>query len=261
MGRSFESYDSVDYPNLNKCPDCETFFADETCPLCGKVCPEEMRAGNRKPVKQKKRKRGGNDTGRVQFVPWYFNTVFIIAMLVIQPIIGLILTWMGPWKRVWKIVATLAAIFPYIGGVLIAVLIALIGSLVTPSDALPVNLDIPQTEYVEMCEAVDIETLYRNVDTRVGEYVTLTLTVDGIWNDEYEYESEYATYLECSATDTTGREWNFLVRDWRQGNTTNFAVGDTITVWGQVAGDVTIHNYTAGTVTAPGIHMLYAELR
>ena len=46
-----------DFPELNKCPDCETFFADANCPICGKECPEEFRAGNRKPIKQKKRRR------------------------------------------------------------------------------------------------------------------------------------------------------------------------------------------------------------
>ncbi len=29
-----------DYPELNKCPDCETYFQTPCCPLCGKECPE-----------------------------------------------------------------------------------------------------------------------------------------------------------------------------------------------------------------------------
>ena len=53
MGRSFENYDELDRPDLNKCPDCGCFFGQDYCPICGKLCPEEMRAGNRAAVKQK----------------------------------------------------------------------------------------------------------------------------------------------------------------------------------------------------------------
>ena len=59
MGRmlgSFADDEELDRPDLNKCPDCDCFFASDACPLCKKICPEEMRAGNRKPVKHKKRK-------------------------------------------------------------------------------------------------------------------------------------------------------------------------------------------------------------
>jgi hypothetical protein len=56
MGRMLGAFDSdeIDRPDLNKCPDCGCFFLQDTCPICGKLCPEEMRAGNRKPVKLKK---------------------------------------------------------------------------------------------------------------------------------------------------------------------------------------------------------------
>ena len=45
MGRKADTRDynsNMDHPDLNKCPDCECFFAGERCPLCGKLCPEEM---------------------------------------------------------------------------------------------------------------------------------------------------------------------------------------------------------------------------
>ena len=102
-----------DYPELNKCPDCETYFQTSNCPLCGKECPEEMRAGNRKPVKRKKVRRGNR---RVQFVPWYLSAWFIIAMLIFFPIIGLILLWQSNWRKGWKIVATILTIIGYFGG-------------------------------------------------------------------------------------------------------------------------------------------------
>ena len=103
MGRmlgAFDDTNDLDRPDLNKCPDCGCYFVQDACPLCGKVCPEEYRAGNRKPVKMKNTRRRGN--GRVQFVPWYQTTWFIILMLFIQPIVGLVLMWSGYWKQwVW----------------------------------------------------------------------------------------------------------------------------------------------------------------
>ena len=95
-----------DFSELNKCPDCETFFADANCPLCGKECPEQFRAGNRKPIKQKRHRRPSGN-GRVQFVPWYHTVWFIVLMLIVQPIVGIILTWSGVWKTHWKVIATI----------------------------------------------------------------------------------------------------------------------------------------------------------
>ena len=117
-----------DFPELNKCPDCETFFADACCPLCGKECPEEFRSGNRKPTGQRKR-RGGSSNGRVQFIPWYHTTPFVIAMLILQPIIGLILVWSSHWRRVWKILATVAAVTYTWGGIFLAAFFNLFGLL------------------------------------------------------------------------------------------------------------------------------------
>ncbi|MBQ2768085.1 MAG: hypothetical protein IJF49_08440 [Clostridia bacterium] len=39
--------EDYDRPDLNKCPDCGVYFSSDICPICKKVCPEEMRAGNR----------------------------------------------------------------------------------------------------------------------------------------------------------------------------------------------------------------------
>jgi len=58
MGRLLGSHADdreLDRPDLNKCPDCGCFFPQDNCPLCGKPCPEEMRAGNRKPPKKSKK--------------------------------------------------------------------------------------------------------------------------------------------------------------------------------------------------------------
>ena len=99
MGRDLGYFASeeLDRPELNKCPDCECYFASEECPLCGKLCPEEMRAGNRAPVKKPKKQK--NSSGRVQFIPWYHTWGFIALMMVVQPIIGLILFFTSPHSK------------------------------------------------------------------------------------------------------------------------------------------------------------------
>ena len=86
MGKLLGAYDDIDNEreDLNKCPDCECFFAQDVCPMCGKPCPEEMRAGNRKPVKQKKRRRSSG-SGRVTFVEWYHSWWFIAIMMIFMP--------------------------------------------------------------------------------------------------------------------------------------------------------------------------------
>ena len=112
MGRmlgAFDNPEELDRPDLNKCPDCECFFAGETCPLCGKICPEEMRAGTRKPPKKEKRRRGSSN-GRVTFVEWYHSWWFIIIMLFVMPIAGIILLFTSPHRTLWKVLITIAVI-------------------------------------------------------------------------------------------------------------------------------------------------------
>ena len=106
MGRmlgAFDGREELDRPDLNKCPDCECFFAGETCPLCGKVCPEEMRAGNRKPPKKQRRLRSGSN-GRVTFVEWYHSWWFIVLMMIFIPIAGIVLLITSPHRTRSKII-------------------------------------------------------------------------------------------------------------------------------------------------------------
>ena len=249
--------DARDYPELNKCPDCETFFADLNCPLCGKECPEAFRAGNRKPVKVKKQRRRGSE--RVQFVPWYFSTWFIILMLVVQPIIGLVLMWAGGWRKPAKIVVTVLLVLAYFSSLITGGLALILSALMGKNDAPPVSTDLSQAEYIQICEDISAEELYRNVTAHLGEEVALTVQIKGKWDGREYYEEQYTTYLQCVAVEN-GREWEFLIRDCRGEGAFNLAVGDVITVYGEVGGNMSIHNYTAGDLSAPGVNMLFAVL-
>ncbi len=106
MGRMLGAFDNpqeLDRPDLNKCPDCECFFAGENCPLCGKTCPEEMRAGNRKPPKKVKKRRSNNN-GRVIFVEWYHSWLCIILATLFNPLIGIILLLTSPHRTKHKVI-------------------------------------------------------------------------------------------------------------------------------------------------------------
>ena len=114
MGRMLGSHGSeeLDRPDLNKCPDCRCFFDGESCPLCGKICPEEMRAGNRAKVKITKKRRSGSD--RVTFIPWYHGWLFIILMFFVMPVFGIILLCTSPYRLRTKIIVIVALVVGYI---------------------------------------------------------------------------------------------------------------------------------------------------
>ena len=98
---AFAEDDGFDRSDLNQCPDCGCFFKADNCPLCGKECPEHMRAGNRPVVKQKKKRRSTSSGGRVTFISWYHTWWFIAIMLLFFPLMGAILLITSPYER-WK---------------------------------------------------------------------------------------------------------------------------------------------------------------
>ncbi len=254
MGTTFgfsEEDRTRDFPDLNKCPDCETFFADDCCPLCGKRCPEAFRAGNRKRVKQKKSRRG--NSGRVIFVPWYHTTPFVIAMLVIQPLIGLILTWTGYWQNKWKTVATVCTVGAWLLPTVIGVVIGMTGVL---GRELPVDTTLSEAEYKTACIQVSAEALWRDPGAYQDQYVTLTATVKEQIVDESSVDGYAVCYL-CTV-DAEGQALTFLIRDYRQTDNVNFLPGDQIVIWGQGGGNQTAVSYHR-SYQNPGINMLYAE--
>jgi hypothetical protein len=179
-------------------------------------------------------------------------------MLVVQPIIGLILAWTGPWKRGGKLLATMILLSPYLLGGLIGIL-AGIGLL--SADSVPVNTELSRTEYVERCEALPAEQVWRNADGMRGDYVTMVLVVEAVWEDEEAYYSgsSYPRFFECSVIES-GEKYTFLLHDFRQSAGVNLREGDVIRAWGQVGGNETIYNSVIGTMTSPCINMLYLEL-
>ena len=242
-----------DFPELNKCPDCETFFADANCPLCGKECPEEFRAGNRKAVKQKKHRRPSGN-GRVQFVPWYHSTLFIVAMMIFFPIVGLILMWTGHWKQHWKIVGTVILVFFYLfGGILGGIIINLIYGFNDFEP--PVNTSITEEEYRALCEEMDVETLYRQADELSGEYVKLTVEIVEVSASADIYEP--IVYV-CKA-EKEGKNYTYIVCDYRPEKIPAFVAGDTVTFFGEVVAFDSLY-VEKGTVSGPWINILYADL-
>lgn len=253
MGRmlgAHDNADALDRPDLNKCPDCGCFFAQDTCPLCGKVCPEEMRAGNRKPVKQKKVRYRSD---RVTFVEWYHSWWFIILMLVIFPIVGIVLLATSPHKRSVKLtVIAIAAAYTILSSVGIGNVI----SRVTGFFERPVNTSMSREEYVAECDAVDAETFFREAGAYEGDFVCMTLVVEGKFADYESYynDKKYATYYVCRDEESGV---TIYVRDCQQKGAQNLLEGDVITVYGEGAGNISVHDLNYELRSGPCINMAY----
>ncbi len=257
MGRmlgAFDSDNNTDRPDLNKCPDCGCYFAQDNCPLCGKLCPEEMRAGNRKAVKVKKHK-GGYSSGRVTFVEWYHSWWFIVLMMFVMPIVGIILLVTSPHKRSLKIafvaVAIVIAMLPTVG-------LGVYKFLINEFDT-PVDTSKSREEYIAACKSVEYEEFYRMADTYTGKFVSITLKVEDKFVDGNAYDNDkYATHYIC--TDTEGNDLHFIIRDCVQDGTQNFIPGDVITVYGEGAGNYSVYDENYDLHNAPGIFVAYVKI-
>lgn len=254
MGRmlgSFDPEDELDRPDLNKCPDCGCYFATDTCPLCGKLCPPEMRAGARVEPKRKRRK-GRSASGRVQFVPWYHSWWFILIMMFWMPPAGIVLLITSPYRTRWKV------LFCSIGVVFFAIEYLGVGSRLLGYllDKPYVNNKLSETEYKEKCEAITPEQYYRNGADE--GYFTMTLTVKRVLVDATDDMYDSATYYLCQDPDNPSVE--ILVMDCRVQGGGRLLEGDFITVWGQAVGSnwLNVYDFAANeSVQAPGLYMAY----
>lgn len=252
MGRMLGAHDSdeLDRPDLNKCPDCRCFFEGDNCPLCGKECPEEMRAGNRAKVKPPKRRRDPY-AGRTVFVAWYHSWLCIILALFLSPIIGIILLATSPHRKSQKIAVIAAGV--------VWLLITTFGfsGVINLFDQ-PVNPFLSRESYIEKCEDVGGEEFFRNAESYSGDYLRMTLTVKGVTSDFYGvYGNEkYTTYYLCETSDG----FNVMVRDCSRDGKHNFVAGDIIVVYGQGGGNRTIYDEANPPYESPCLNGAYIIL-
>ena len=253
MGRDLGYFASeeLDRPELNKCPDCECFFATDECPLCGKVCPEEMRAGNRAAVKKPKKQK--NSSGRVQFIPFYHTWWFMLVVFLFSRIAGLILFLTSPYSKKSKIIAASVVVGAY-------ALLFVLGSgwLWSLMDRPLVNDDISREEYVQLCEPMSVEDFYRYAND-TGRYVSMELIVLEKCVDHSEDVYDIgATYYRCR--DLSGGELIVYVWDCNLGTPLQFLPGDMIRVYGESAGTMSFVKGSGYTEALPCLYMAYSEL-
>ena len=260
MGRfigSFMDDQELDRPDLNKCPDCGCYFAQDNCPLCGKECPEEMRAGNRKPAKKKKYKNGRSKA--VEFVDWYYKWWFIILMLIVFPIIGFVLLINSPHKRSLKITAAVIAIIyavvSYFG------IGEIIGSVKMRLEK-PVDESLSYEEYVGKCRDISVEDYYRRPDDYKGDFVKASLVVAKAFSsdDSFFSAAKYTEYYVCKFVGSNGQTYEILVRNCAQAGIKNLKSGDKIVVYGECAGMVEVTDTKDYARKGPCINGAYFEL-
>ena len=258
MGRMLGAFDNpqeLDRPDLNKCPDCECYFAGENCPLCGKPCPEEMKAGNRKPPKKEKKNRSSN--GRVYFVEWYHRWWFIALAMFVMPIAGIVLLITSPHKKSAKITfIAIGAAYFLISTIGIGSIIGMISGWIDPL----VDTSLSREEYIAKCNGVDAEDFYRSADKYEDKFVSMTLVITGSVTDAEAYymDEKYPEYYVCKSVG--GGKFEILVRKCLQDSSKNYVVGDVITVYGEGASNTVIIDMVGNTVSAPCINVAYISL-
>ncbi len=254
MGRMLGSFDynsDSERSDLNLCPDCGSYFIQDACPICGKICPEEYRAGNRTPVKHKKRRRN-TGSGRVTFVEWYHTWWVIALALIFFPIAGIVLLITSPHKKSLKIGLIVAAV---LYSILSTYGFLILGQITSLFDK-PVDTSLSREEYIAVCENVNPEAFYRNPVSYEDQYITMTLTVKQKLVDTYE-NGKYPVYYLC--TDENGK-FNILIRNCIQDNPQNLLPGDIITVYGEGEGNIELFDdITWQSYPAPCIHVAYLQ--
>ena len=251
----FNKDDDLERLDMNKCPDCECFFLQDNCPICGKECPEEMRAGKRAPV-NKKENLIKNKSTEVVFVDWYHHWWFIILMLFVFPIVGIILLATSPHKKPIKVVViTVAVIYLFVSSYGVSNLVGQFTSLFDK----PVNTSLSKDEYIALCDDISPKEFYRAAENYKDKFVSMTLTVSNKFTDNQGYyNGNYTLYYICH--DANGGEFEIMLRDCIQDDTQNFIRGDIITVYGEGDGNCMVYDTDYYTHTAPCINVAYAVL-
>lgn len=258
MGRMLGSYaddQNLDRPDLNKCPECGCYFELDDCPLCGKPCPEHMRAGNR-PTEKKKKRKTVNGSNRVVFIEWYHSWWFIAIMLFFFPLIGIILLATSPHKG-WKkgIFITLAILY----GIASTVGFGGILSRITGLWDKPVDTSMTREEYVAVCEDISTEELYRTPDRYEDAYVCITLkVVTKAVGVDGQFDLRDVYYL-CE--DAEGSTYRVILRDCLIEGKENFISGDVITVYGEVDEECDAWDSSYTEWTGPCVNMAYAVVQ
>ena len=260
MGRMLGSHntDELDRPDLNRCPECGSYFApsSEYCPICSAFCPEEYRAGNRKPVKAKKQSFS-RASSRVVFVEWYHSLWFIALALLFMPLIGIVLLITSPHKKSHKLILIAAALLYTVlvswgvGGMLIG----MIRGQLDP----PIDTSLSMTEYIAACEVMDAKDFYRTADNNRGNKIAVTVTVrESICDVEGTYSRDrYPNYYLCSDPEQT---FVIIVRDCIPENRMNLLPGDVVTFYGESVGSISVTDQQYNLHTAPGLNAAYAVL-
>ncbi len=213
-----------DIPELNQCPSCGAFFEGDICPVCKTPCPEEMKAGNRKPPPKKRKKREKSYVRGLP-PPLYQQTWFIIVVLFISKLFGILLVWMSEWKKWVKVTVTILAVF---GGSLYIVLFSLLRGLLYREPAY-VNVSLPESSYREQCSDSIYEELVRYPDRFPDFYVTEELTVLKV-AEGYGGKEEYGDFILCADADGS----RYALLDCRRDGA-GMMEGDRIRIFGQFA--------------------------
>lgn len=255
MGKLLGAHDSdeLDRPDLNKCPDCGCFFDGDICPLCGKVCPEEMRAGNRAKVKRSKKRRDPN-AGRVTFISWYHTWFVIILALIMSPIIGIILLATSPHKRSSKILVIVIGV----AWLLLSTFgFYLFGWLANTFEQ-PVDTSLSREEYIAACQETPGEDFFRFSHNYQDAYIKLTVTVKEKITDQEAIMSgkKYNIYYLCETEDG----FEVIIRDCSQDTVRNYAAGEQLTIYGEGDGNQTVYTGNYQAVEAPCLNAAYIDL-
>ncbi len=252
MSKQF-GYDEteLDRPDLNKCPDCECYFSSLTCPLCHKICPEEMRAGNRLPPPKPKKKKRRSESGRVKFINWYHEWWFIVILFLIMPLAGLVVLFTSPHKFRHKIMFVCAYIAaPILLSATVTLCVLGFGAIFGQD---PVDTSLSREQYVEECVEVAPEDYYRSPDAYEDAYVCMTLEVE-----EKRVTDDGLFYI-CHPVGNDG--YMIIIRDYLQDGKQNFINGDVLIIYGQPSSRNFTVEVNGQAFDAPCINAAYAEIK